>query len=89
MAAIGEAVTEYADLLALDEQRLIHELGDHHAGDRQIGRRQRLGDRDGLRLEAELLAAEHRAEPAEAADHLVADHEHDRARAHTAMIFSK
>ena len=29
-----------------------------------------------MRAEAELLAAEHGAEPAEAADHLVADHEH-------------
>ena len=30
MAAIGEAMTECAELLALDEQRLIHELRDHH-----------------------------------------------------------
>ena len=76
MARIGEAVAEGADLAALGDQRLVHVLRDHHAGDRQIGRRQRLGDRDRVRLVAERRAAEHRAEPAEAADHLVVDHEH-------------
>ena len=49
MAAIGEAVAEHADLFALGEQRLIHRLRNHDAGDRQIGRRQRLGDRERMR----------------------------------------
>ena len=76
MAAIGKAVAEYADLFAFEKQRLIDVLRDHDAGDGKVSRRQRLSDRDGVRLEAEFLAAERGAEPTEAADHLVADHEH-------------
>src|SRR5271169_4784712 len=71
MAAISEAVGEHADLFALGKQRLVNSLRDHDARDRQIGRRQCLGDRDRMRLVAELLASECRAETAETANHLV------------------
>src|SRR5580698_7722629 len=67
MATISKAVAKHADLFAFNEQRLVHRFRNHYASDRQIGRRQHLGDRERMRREVELLAAEPGAEPAEAA----------------------
>ena len=67
MAGIGGAVVE----LAMTGQRRRHLVGDEHAGDRQIARRQALGDGHEIGLDAEVLAAEPGAEAAETADDLV------------------
>ena len=82
MTGIRETVAECPDLAALVHQRIVHALRYQHGGDRQIGRRQRLGDRNRMRPIPECLAAEHAAEPSEAGDDLVGDHQQVVAVAH-------
>src|SRR5690349_5455032 len=76
MAAISKAMTEGADLFTFRKQRLIHDLRNHDARDRRVGRRQRLGHRNRVRCEFELLATKGGAEPAEAANPLAAPGKH-------------
>src|SRR3546814_4630974 len=60
---------------ALDQR--IGDLGrQHDAGNRQIARRQALGDGGHVRREAQSLVAEPAARSPEAADHLVRSEEH-------------
>ena len=73
MAGEGEAVGEGG--VALHERLGDAVVGDHRAH-RRVGRGQRLGDGDDVRLVAEAFAAEVVAEPAPGADHLVGDHQH-------------
>ncbi len=76
MAGIGEAVAKHADLAALVQHGLIDVLVEHHRAQRRIGRGDRLGGRDAVGADVEGGGTEHFAEPPEAADHLVGDHQH-------------
>src|SRR4051812_29642886 len=71
MPAISKAVAESPQLAALIHQRGIHLFRHRDRSDRQIGRRQRLGERHCVGLESERLHPEWRTQPAEAANHLI------------------
>ena len=73
VAGEGEAVGEGRVALA---ERLEHAVGGDHRAHRGVGRGQRLGGGDHVRLVAEAFAAEVMAEPAPGADHLVGDQQH-------------
>ena len=76
MAGVGEAVAEGADGMAFLGQRLEDEVVHHHGADRQVGRGQRLGADQDIRLDVQRLAAPVVAGAPEAADHLVGDQQH-------------
>ena len=73
VAGEGEAVGERGVAFA---ERLEDAVGGDHRAHRRVGRGQRLGGGDHVRLVAELFAAEVVAEPAPGADHLVGDQQH-------------
>ena len=75
MSRIGEAVSEQSDLGALPAQALIDLLVEHHRGDGQVSRRDRLGHGDHVGVQIVGLRSPHVAGAAESADHFVRDEE--------------
>ena len=66
MAAIGEAVTEHADLFGLLHQRSVDCFGDHDGADGQVAGGKRLGAGDHIGLQTESGGSPHLARAAEA-----------------------
>ena len=80
MSGIRLAVTnEHAT--GLGPERLGHVRRDDHAAERQVAARDALGEGHEIGLDAEPLEAEPGTEPAEAADHGVADEQDVRVTA--------
>ena len=69
-------MAERAELVGALHQHLPDLVRDDDAGQRRVGRGQALGDGDQVGLDAVVVGAEHRAEPAEAGDDLVGDQQH-------------
>ena len=65
MARVGHGQAEHAEPLALGQHRLPDARRDHQRGDRNVGRRQRLGADQQIRLQPHRGRAEHVADPAE------------------------
>ena len=75
MARVGIAVAEDADLPGCLGDRLDDLFGHDDGTDRQIGRRERLGEAHRVRLDAEGLGPERIARAPEATDHFIGDEE--------------
>src|SRR5262249_59047530 len=74
VARVRVAVSEHAGVAA--PERLLHTLPDDDAAERHIARRDSLGEREEIGLDAVVLRPEPLAEAAETGDHLV-EHEQD------------